>query len=165
MHCDLKLENVFMTSPQPNASPKIGDFDVSREQVVRQTQTTVTADGGTAVYLSPERADGRARAEPPADIYALGLVFVLALDDGRESLLKTWGERTVLDIQKLASTQCSHMAQKDLLVSMLRADPDKRPSATQCMEHPYLAVSSLNARYATAHSIPLRFDRTKVNAP
>ena len=43
VHCDLKLRNVFMSSASPNASPRIGDFDVSKDSDARCTETTVAA--------------------------------------------------------------------------------------------------------------------------
>ena len=95
IHCDLKLENIFMSSSAPNASPVIGDFDVSKDLDARRIETTATSSGGTSMYLSPERQDHQP-ATAATDVYALGVVFVLALSekDGRAGLLQS--------LQKLA---------------------------------------------------------------
>ena len=73
VHCDLKLENVFMSAAAPNASPKIGDFDVSKDPEARRAETTITTSvGGTALYLSPERLAAQPARTKGATVYRKG---------------------------------------------------------------------------------------------
>jgi len=79
VHRDLKPSNVLV--PDTPASPaqiaKLTDFSVAR--VLGGDSLTRTGDVvGTAAYMAPEQAEGRA-AGPPADLYALSLVIYESL--------------------------------------------------------------------------------------
>jgi serine/threonine protein kinase len=64
--------------PVPSSQfPKIADFGLAKR--LDADTTAVTLEGavlGTAGYMAPEQADGRAsEAGPPADVYALGAIL------------------------------------------------------------------------------------------
>ena len=157
IHCDLKLENIFMSSSAPNASPVIGDFDVSKDLDARRTETTATSSGGTAMYLSPERLDHQP-ATAATDVYALGVVFVLALTEkgGRAGLLQSLQKLTGVSVREsllmhgitgplvtITEVQATPdpFDSRQLLKAML--DPSARPTATQILEHPLLACKTM----------------------
>jgi len=77
IHCDIKPENLFLTS---QGVVKILDFGVARVEVRKRTlgPTAETLEEGlrigTTSYMSPEQASGRA-AGARSDIFALGIVL------------------------------------------------------------------------------------------
>ncbi|KAF0125494.1 MAG: serine/threonine protein kinase bacterial [Elusimicrobia bacterium] len=97
VHQDIKPDNILVCrSPGRQAIPKIkvSDFGVGRivnEEALKNVQLTknpggpasdiFTSDGGTSLYLSPERLEGK-KASPQSDIYSLGVIlFQMASGD------------------------------------------------------------------------------------
>ncbi len=82
VHRDLKPANVLLTI---NGVPRITDFGLAKRMwaVEDSVAVTMTETGqilGTAGYMSPEQAEGKAKlVGPPADIYALGAVLYALL--------------------------------------------------------------------------------------
>jgi serine/threonine-protein kinase len=73
VHRDLKPSNVLLT---PDGSPKVADFGLAKLLDDSAARTHTHAVVGTAQYMAPEQAAGRAReVGPPADVYALGCIL------------------------------------------------------------------------------------------
>jgi len=73
-HCDIKPENTLVDE---HSNPCIADFDISLENDVRLTivpPTTVTRQGCTPEYVSPEVKRGE-RATPASDMYGFGIML------------------------------------------------------------------------------------------
>ncbi|MBI4871246.1 MAG: serine/threonine protein kinase [Candidatus Riflebacteria bacterium] len=70
LHRDLKPENIFMSG----RGPLLGDLGLAKDTMSSGIQTTQGFVVGTPAYLAPEVIQGEVYA-PPADLYALGLVF------------------------------------------------------------------------------------------
>ena len=140
VHCDLKLENVFMSSAAPNASPRIGDFDVSKDSDNRRSETTETAVGGTAMYLSPERFAGEPGSSA-SDIFALGLLILLATTESREELIALWTTISPADVQRAIAIEQGRRPdeEKQLCMTMLHPSASQRPTATQALSFPHRA--------------------------
>ncbi|QDT56137.1 Serine/threonine-protein kinase PknB [Caulifigura coniformis] len=81
VHRDLKPANILLERSVPTTevpwTPKIADFGLAKR--LDSNSTAWTMDGallGTASYMAPEQAAGRANeVGPPADIYSLGAIL------------------------------------------------------------------------------------------
>jgi WD40 repeat protein len=72
VHRDLKPANVLLAA---DGTPKVGDVGLAK-QLDAQGQSASNAVVGTASYMAPEQAGGRAReVGPAADVYALGAIL------------------------------------------------------------------------------------------
>ena len=69
VHCDIKPHNILIT---PNGRVKVTDFGIARAINTPMMQTTSVL--GSAHYLSPEQASGKA-VNGSTDIYSLGVVL------------------------------------------------------------------------------------------
>ena len=83
LHCDIKLETIFMDADVVTANPLLADFDISNDADQRATQTqTATSIQGTKIYMAPETlpADMGGKGERQtalSDMYAFGVVCLL----------------------------------------------------------------------------------------
>jgi serine/threonine-protein kinase len=69
IHRDIKPHNIMI---QPDGNAKVMDFGIARANDANMTQTGSVL--GTAYYVSPEQAQGKALT-PATDIYSLGIVL------------------------------------------------------------------------------------------
>jgi WD40 repeat protein/tRNA A-37 threonylcarbamoyl transferase component Bud32 len=79
VHRDLKPGNVLLleaANPLDQCTPKITDFGLARLLEGKEERTQTGDVLGTPEYMAPEQAEGKAnKAEPPADVYALGAIL------------------------------------------------------------------------------------------
>jgi serine/threonine-protein kinase len=79
VHRDLKPANVFLAgSAHAHITPKLLDFGVAK----LVNGTTMTEPGmtvGTPDYMAPEQASGTEGVGPPADVWAMGVMFYRVL--------------------------------------------------------------------------------------
>jgi len=141
VHRDVKPGNILL---ERTGSVKITDFGVS----LAANQVPMTATGmvmGTAQYLSPEQAVGRA-ATPSSDVYALGIIAYEALVGRRPFTGKTPVDIAVAHVNEEVPPLPSSVppALGDLVTRMLAKDPSERPrSAAQLAK----ALDGLAAEY------------------
>lgn len=124
VHRDVKPGNILL---ERSGEVKITDFGVS----LASNQIPMTAAGmvmGTAQYLSPEQAIGKA-ATGASDIYALGIVAYESIVGNRPFTGATPVDIAVAQVNEavppLPSTVHSGLA--DLVMRMLAKDPLDRP--------------------------------------
>jgi serine/threonine protein kinase len=144
VHCDLKPANIFLSDgPDGSLQPKIGDFDVSKDNTERTlwagTTATRSTVAGTVDYMAPELFKGQ-RATPASDIFSFALML-FELHFPRAS--RPSGLSLSSGRQQLSLPSHSNPALIDLLGRMLSVDPARRPTATQALSHAYFTSSLL----------------------
>lgn len=126
VHRDVKPANLLLG---PAGQVKITDFGIARTA----GSTALTRTGsmvGTAQYLSPEQAEGRA-STPASDLYSLGVVAYACLT-GSPPFVRANAPATMLahlrdPVPPLPGTTPPALA--ELVLDLLAKDPSARPSS------------------------------------
>jgi WD40 repeat protein len=128
LHRDLKPANVLLT---PDGTPKVSDFGLAK---MLDAETGLTREGavmGTAYYMAPEQAAGRADLDRRADVYALGAILYELLT-GRPPLKgETLSETLwlVLNQEPASPRKLAAEVDRDLEIICLKClekEPDRR---------------------------------------
>lgn len=152
LHRDLKPANVFLTSELGDC--KLGDFGLAR--VLSSEVSMAVSYVGTPYYMSPEQVDKRKYNEA-SDIWSLGcLIYELCAlhppftaQNQKQLYAKIKnGEFRRIPNAYSEDLQCS-------LTSMLKQNPDKRPSVEYLLQLPYLNSNILpKIKRSTTPKIP-----------
>lgn len=160
VHCDLKPENLMLSSKTGDASCKIVDFgcsehlpgfDVSFDSEIagagKMPDAPVRSSGGTVAYSSPESFDEGYRVDAPLDMWALGIILHIMLtgihpfDPSGDADDDTLKQRiSIMRKPPLKSPHTEHLSASamDLLTRLLEPDPAKRLKAHEMLEHSWV---------------------------
>lgn len=136
VHRDLKPENLLLD--QGRSSVKIADFGLSN--IMRDGQFLKTSCGSPN-YAAPEVIQRRWYAGPEVDVWSCGVILyamlcgVLPFDDENISSLY----RKIIDCMYMLPSHLSVEA-RDLITSMLKADPLHRITIPEIRRHPFFLV-------------------------
>ena len=130
LHRDIKAPNIFITGPR---TVKIGDLGVAKCTKHGMAQTQI----GTPYYMSPEVWRNQ-KYDKKSDIWSLGvLLYELATF---KHPFTAQNERAlaskVLRGQYPALPKSFSSDMSSVVQLMLQVDPNKRPTASQLLEHP-----------------------------
>lgn len=161
VHCDLKPENLMLSSKNDSASIKLVDFGCTEhlpgfeeyagsldlDGLVEKSPDNPKMSGGTVAYSPPESFDGSTPVDAPLDMWALGIILHIMLtgfhpfdpsgdadDDVLQSRIATM-KRPPLDTPDTEHLSSSAM---DLLYSLLEPDPAKRLKAHEMLAHSWV---------------------------
>ncbi|GAA6032579.1 hypothetical protein JCM8097_004825 [Rhodosporidiobolus ruineniae] len=158
IHRDLKPENVLYRTP-PGSHPEIGyddcvisDFGLAA--YVEPNGGRLYTVAGSAGYSAPEMyppegvVDGRGMGKGyglKADVWSLGVIAFCCLG-GRFPFKKTdpvelAEEARTTELYFPRSWQTVSETAKDFIRLLLTVDEDKRPTAAEALEHPWLRVA------------------------
>jgi len=145
-HRDLKPENLLLAAPGATASIKITDFGFAK--LLNGDSSTMYTSCGTPEYVAPEVL--RAKKEKhigygaECDIWSLGVILYIMLcgyppfyEDSMPELFRLITKAKY----SFPSPEWDDISDdaKDLIRRMLQRDPEKRITAAQCLEHPWVA--------------------------
>ncbi|XP_036966365.1 serine/threonine-protein kinase 17B [Acanthopagrus latus] len=139
VHLDLKPQNILLTSLSPPGDIKIVDFGLARRLgAVGELREIL----GTPEYVAPEILN----YEPittATDLWSVGVIAYMLVtgespfagDDKQETFLNV--SQVNVDYSREAFSRVSELA-VDFIRKLLVKAPEDRPSAAECMSHPWL---------------------------
>ncbi|CAM9885186.1 unnamed protein product [Ectocarpus sp. 6 AP-2014] len=137
-HRDLKPENLLLVSDDDDAVIKLADFGFARPV----GETGLSTQCGTPGYVAPEILKGELYGKP-VDIWSIGVITYILLggyppfhDDNQAKLYQKIKKGKVSFHPQYWSTVSDEA--KDLIKKMLTLDKDKRITAEQALEHPWV---------------------------
>nr|AAD28791.1 calcium/calmodulin-dependent protein kinase [Nicotiana tabacum]AAD52098.1 calcium/calmodulin-dependent protein kinase [Nicotiana tabacum] len=139
VHRDLKPENCLFLNKDENSPLKIMDFGLSS---IEDFANPVVGLFGSIDYVSPE-ALSREKITTKSDIWSLGVILYILLSgyppfiapsnrQKQQMILNgqfSFDEKTWKNISSSA---------KQLISSLLKVDPNMRPTAQEILEHPWV---------------------------
>eukprot|EP01064_Diplonema_japonicum_P027736 TRINITY_DN4085_c0_g1_i1.p1 TRINITY_DN4085_c0_g1~~TRINITY_DN4085_c0_g1_i1.p1 ORF type:complete len:480 (+),score=96.80 TRINITY_DN4085_c0_g1_i1:911-2350(+) len=136
LHRDIKVQNIFLTSSD---IVKLGDFGVSKHVGTVGMARTVC---GTYSYFSPEMCKRQAYSNK-SDVFALGVVLYEMMTLGKKPFVGKDVPELLTNIAKgnmepLPSGLPYSAGLVDLLYSLLKLDPSRRPSIPEVLTIPYM---------------------------
>uniref|UniRef100_A0A7S2U6B1 Protein kinase domain-containing protein n=1 Tax=Attheya septentrionalis TaxID=420275 RepID=A0A7S2U6B1_9STRA len=131
MHHDLKPDNIFLDQ---EGNVKLGDFGLAVQ--LASSDETLIYQAGTHLFMAPEMIEWK-RHSFEADIWSLGVILYCLLT-GKcpfRGVFQMLFQRIVKGEYKFPDTMSFDA--KDLISSMLQADPADRPSLEEISCHEF----------------------------
>ncbi|CAD8054492.1 unnamed protein product [Paramecium sonneborni] len=140
LHRDIKLQNVLLRIPNDVSSLVLADFGLACHKSQIPYYNTRC---GTPGYTAPE-VFTQSIYDAKADIFSCGVMFfnLLTLKNpfgssrNPQALLQK-NMAVDYDLTHLDIIKTQNPYAYDLVLQMLQKDPKLRPSATQCLQHPF----------------------------
>jgi len=144
LHKDLKPQNIMFCEPESAESKsltiKLIDFGLCETFVKDQEMVAQAAGGGSIPWMAPEVSRGKYREK--ADIFSAGVIFFNMVTGEFPWDAITDPQKTKEKIPYNVSCKSDFSDQCLTLVdSMLRKDPEKRPSASEVLADPWFKVA------------------------
>lgn len=139
VHRDLKPENCLFLSKDDDSPLKIMDFGLSS---VEDFTDPVVGLFGSIDYVSPEALSGD-KITPKSDIWSLGVILYILLSGYPPFIAQTNRQKQ----QMILCGQLSFYEKtwknisssvKQLITSLLKVDPNLRPTAQEILQHPWV---------------------------
>lgn len=135
VHCDVKLENVFVSRD----TVALGDFGLAKKF---DSSTRRTFGPGTVLYSAPETHLGLKVKGPEIDVWAAGVLLYLLIEgffpfDGTSSLDVI---NAITSCGGIPEYSCASDDTRALISSMLEANPANRISIADIKELPIIAA-------------------------
>ena len=139
VHRDLKPENIMLESSKDYDQIKLIDFGTSIEVILNEA---IEGKIGSPSYVAPEVIYGITYSSK-VDLWSCGVIAFILLS----GKLPFYGKNTLMTLEHVKTGKFSfsgkiwnHVSDlaKDFISRLLVIDPDKRLSAEQALEHPWI---------------------------
>jgi len=153
-HRDLKPENLLCTGPN-NEIIKVADFGLSKEYSNQSLETIV----GTPDYVAPEVLRGKGYTNA-VDIWSIGVITYVLLC-GSPPFYSSGNDDKEVYMQILAadfkffSPDWDNISKeaKSFITCLLVLTPGRRPTASQCLEAPWLKTSENKQQFSLSQTL------------
>mmetsp|Transcript_141366 Transcript_141366/g.368092 ORF Transcript_141366/g.368092 Transcript_141366/m.368092 type:complete len:807 (+) Transcript_141366:57-2477(+) len=144
LHKDLKPQNIMLVE---SATSCIKVIDFGLAEMFDPSQEFATSAGGTLLYMAPEVF--KREMTTKVDVWSAGVIlYNLVTGDfpfmekwpPREGKDQAWWQEQTIEkikTKELAKNERFSPHCWDLVCRMFRRDPEQRPDASQCLEHPW----------------------------
>ncbi|XP_067936395.1 serine/threonine-protein kinase PAK 3-like [Watersipora subatra] len=142
VHRDIKSDNILMGS---NGEVKLTDFGCCAQLHTEQKMRETTI--GTPYWMSPEAIKGKPYNEK-ADVWSLGML-IIEMVEGDPPYMNHNPQKACQLIVKKGAPKIHRSVSKELdsfLKQCLHKKPDKRSSAAELLQHPFILNNALPSK-------------------
>ncbi|XP_061640256.1 MAP kinase-activated protein kinase 2-like isoform X4 [Phyllopteryx taeniolatus] len=152
-HRDVKPENLLYSTKESNASLKLTDFGFAKETTVHNSLQTPCY---TPYYVAPEVL-GPEKYDKSCDMWSLGVVMYILLcgfppfySNTGQAVSPGMKQRIRLGQYKFPNPEWAEVSEevlvlssaaKQLIIQLLKTDPNERMTIGQFMSHPWISQS------------------------
>jgi len=163
VHRDLKPENILYANQDEDAEIKVADFGLARVLSGKDMMKTAC---GTPGYVAPEILKNQGYDSGAVDLWSAGVILYILLcgfPPFYEEELPALFEQILHARYDFPSPWWDKISKdaKDLVQKLLELDPKKRLTATQVLQHPWIANKGTNEKLDGAQKQLKKYNATR----
>ncbi|XP_053171763.1 MAP kinase-activated protein kinase 2-like isoform X1 [Scomber japonicus] len=145
-HRDVKPENLLYTTKESNATLKLSDFGFAKETTLHNSLQTPCY---TPYYVAPEVL-GPEKYDKSCDMWSLGVIMYILLcgfppfySNTGQAISPGMKQRIRLGQYEFPNPEWAEVSEeaKQLIIQLLKTDPNERMTIGQFMNHPWISES------------------------
>uniref|UniRef100_A0A3B4YPG1 non-specific serine/threonine protein kinase n=1 Tax=Seriola lalandi dorsalis TaxID=1841481 RepID=A0A3B4YPG1_SERLL len=145
-HRDVKPENLLYTTKESNATLKLTDFGFAKETTLHNSLQTPCY---TPYYVAPEVL-GPEKYDKSCDMWSLGVIMYILLcgfppfySNTGQAISPGMKQRIRLGQYEFPNPEWADVSEeaKQLIIQLLKTDPNERMTIGQFMNHPWISQS------------------------
>ncbi|NXJ44854.1 ERN1 endoribonuclease, partial [Spizaetus tyrannus] len=173
VHRDLKPHNILISMPNAHGKVKamISDFGLCKKLAVgRHSFSRRSGVPGTEGWIAPEMLSEDCKENPTytVDIFSAGCVFYYVVSEGSHPFGKSLQRQANIllgaySLESLNAGRHEDIVARDLIEQMINMDPQKRPSASCVLKHPFFW--SLEKQLQFFQDVSDRIEKESLDGP